>query len=54
MGDHHSRPGGGRCGHCKSMAPAWNELMEEYDGHASALVAKVDCTAGGKDLCTVP
>jgi protein disulfide-isomerase-like protein len=39
------------CGHCKRMAPAWQELMDKYDGHATALVADVDCTAGGKDLC---
>jgi len=25
--------------------------MEEYKGSATALVADVDCTAGGKDLC---
>jgi len=27
--------------------------MTEYAGHASALVADVDCTADGKDLCSV-
>merc|ERR1719440_2230496 len=27
--------------------------MKEYEGSASALVADVDCTAGGKDLCEV-
>jgi len=25
--------------------------MEEYKGSATALIADVDCTAGGKDLC---
>jgi len=33
------------------MKPAWDKLMEEYKGHASILVADVDCTAAGKDLC---
>merc|ERR1712029_840308 len=28
-----------------------DKLMKEYKGHASILVADVDCTAGGKDLC---
>jgi len=33
------------------MKPAWDKLMKEYKGHASILVADVDCTAAGKDLC---
>jgi len=33
------------------MKPAWDKLMKEYKGHASILVADVDCTAGGKALC---
>jgi hypothetical protein len=33
------------------MKPAWDKLMTKYSGHASALVADVDCTAAGKDLC---
>jgi hypothetical protein len=33
------------------MKPAWDKLMKKYKGHATALVADVDCTAGGKDLC---
>jgi len=33
------------------MKPAWDQLMNEYAGHASILVADVDCTADGKDLC---
>ena len=39
------------CGHCKKLAPAWKQLMEAFDGHESALVAHIDCTAGGKPLC---
>lgn len=33
------------------MKPAWDELMEQFKGHATALVADVDCTADGKPLC---
>jgi len=30
------------CGHCKRLAPAWDELALKADGYK---VAKVDCTA---------
>jgi len=33
------------------MKPAWDKLMADYDGHATALVADVDCTTEGKALC---
>jgi len=33
------------------MKPAWDKLMKEYDGHKTALIADVDCTAEGKPLC---
>lgn len=34
------------------MKPAWDKLMKKYDGHASALVGDVDCTADdSNDLC---
>jgi len=39
------------CGHCKSMAPAWNKLMSEYEGHATVVVGEVDCTGVAKPLC---
>jgi len=39
------------CGHCKKLAPDWNKLMAEFEGHATAMVADVDCTAEGKPLC---
>jgi len=39
------------CGHCKKLKPDWDKLMTEFEGHASALVADVDCTADGKPLC---
>merc|ERR1712176_1132294 len=31
--------------------PDWDKLMAEYNGHATTLIADVDCTTGGKDLC---
>merc|ERR1712127_1131636 len=31
--------------------PDWDKLMEEYAGNPGSLVADVDCTAEGKDLC---
>merc|ERR1719208_765372 len=40
------------CGHCKHLAPAWEELMEEYQGSQTTLIAKLDCTdADAKPLC---
>lgn len=34
------------------MKPAWDELMQTYAGHATVLIADVDCTAdAGKSLC---
>jgi len=33
------------------MKPDWDKLMKEYAQHESILVADVDCTTGGKDLC---
>merc|ERR1712216_926758 len=37
-------------GHCKSMKPAWDQLMEEFMDSKSAVVADVDCTVH-QDLC---
>uniref|UniRef100_A0A7S1VVR3 Thioredoxin domain-containing protein n=1 Tax=Skeletonema marinoi TaxID=267567 RepID=A0A7S1VVR3_9STRA len=39
------------CGHCKKLKPDWDKLMADFEGSATQLVADVDCTAGGKDLC---
>lgn len=39
------------CGHCKRMKPAWDSLMEEFEGSESVLVADVDCIGDGKPLC---
>lgn len=33
------------------MKPDWDKLMGQFKGHASTLVADVDCTAAGKPLC---
>jgi len=33
------------------MKPDWDKLMKTYKGHATTLIADVDCTAAGKDLC---
>jgi len=34
------------------MKPDWDKLMATFKDHASTLIADVDCTAGGKDLCS--
>jgi len=34
------------------MKPAWDKLMAEFADSKTALVADVDCTADGKELCT--
>ncbi|CAK9017864.1 Protein disulfide-isomerase-like protein EhSep2 [Durusdinium trenchii] len=39
------------CGHCKSMKPAWDQLMSEYQDSPSILVADVDCIGAGKSKC---
>ncbi|CAK0822038.1 unnamed protein product [Prorocentrum cordatum] len=33
------------------MKPDWDKLMAEYEGSSTILVADVDCTTGGKELC---
>merc|ERR1711934_1233838 len=38
-------------GHCKSMKPAWDQLMEEFKDSKTACVADVDCTVH-QDLCS--
>mmetsp|Transcript_68030 Transcript_68030/g.107040 ORF Transcript_68030/g.107040 Transcript_68030/m.107040 type:complete len:159 (-) Transcript_68030:174-650(-) len=34
------------------MKPAWDQLIEEYKDNPEVLVADVDCTGAGKDLCS--
>lgn len=33
------------------MKPAWDKLMGEFSGNPNVLIADVDCTESGKDLC---
>jgi hypothetical protein len=34
------------------MKPDWDSLMADYADSKTVLIADVDCTAGGKDLCS--
>jgi len=34
------------------MKPAWDELMDAFADSSTILIADVDCTAEGKELCT--
>ncbi|GAQ88217.1 thioredoxin domain-containing protein 5 [Klebsormidium nitens] len=33
------------CGHCKKLAPTWEELAEKLVDHENVAIASVDCTA---------
>lgn len=38
------------CGHCKRMAPAWEQLGKKFAGHKSVTIAEVDCTKN-REIC---
>jgi len=43
------------CGHCKSLAPTWEELAGKFAENAGVKIAKVDCTEGNnknREICT--
>ena len=33
------------CGHCKQLAPIWDELAEHFKGSEDVVIAKMDSTA---------
>jgi protein disulfide-isomerase-like protein len=39
------------CGHCKALKPDWDKLISEFASSTTALVADVDCTTEGQELC---
>merc|ERR1712059_60618 len=43
------------CGHCKRLAPTWEELAKKYEGNDKVTVGHVDCTADdnvNRELCS--
>lgn len=41
-----------RCGHCKAMKPAWDELGDELVDSTSVIIGDVDCTLDEtKEIC---
>ena len=39
---------GSRCGHCKSLAPVWEQLGDHYRENDQVEIVKVDCTVQKK------
>ena len=34
-----------RCGHCKKLAPIWDELAEKFEDNEKVVIAKLDATS---------